>query len=226
MLISMKLVIYSFLISCLLFSACNSKTQEHNYNEKAKQLNDSAVTMSFQLSDTAKVMAAIQLLNEATNIQSDYYSAYWNKLVFQSQLGLIDDAFATLKIMEQISPKNPDLKLRLGNFYEQHKKDTIQAMSKYREADLLYKSILDTINTNSLSYQSIITSYALNLKMLGKNVEADSILYSFIQNHYYDDKEEYEVFKQFIETYIFKKTREEVINMSLHLTCTDSQFVR
>jgi hypothetical protein len=133
--------------------------------------------------------------------------------MFQRQLGLMDDAFATLKVMEQIRSKNPDLKTMLGTFYEQYKQDTIQAMVKYREADLLYKSILDTITPNSLSYQSIITSYALNLKMLGKNFEADSILLLFIQNYYYNDKEEYKVFKQFIETNIIKKTREELINL-------------
>jgi len=211
-LIEMKLIIYPLFISCLLFFGCNSKAQEHNYHKEATLLNDSAVTMSFW-GDTAKVMEAIKLLNEATDIQPDYYSAYWNKLMFQRQLGLMDDAFATLKVMEQIRSKNPDLKTMLGTFYEQYKQDTIQAMVKYREADLLYKSILDTITPNSLSYQSIITSYALNLKMLGKNFEADSILLLFIQNYYYNDKEEYKVFKQFIETNIIKKTREELINL-------------
>ncbi len=207
----MKLIVYSFIISCLLFFGCNSKEQEHNYNKKARQLNDSAVTMSL-LGDTAKIMAGIELLNKATDIKPDYYLAYWNKLVFQIKLGLMDNAIATLKVMEQISPENPDLKTMFGIFYEQNRKDTMEAMVKYKEADLLYKSILDTINTNSLSYQSIITNYALNLKMLGKNFESDSILYSFIQNYYHDDKEEYRIFKQFIETNIIKKTRKELIN--------------
>ncbi len=63
-------------------------------------------------------------------------------------------------------------------------------------------------------YQSIITSYAFNLKMLGKGFEADSILYSFIQNYYHDDKEGHKLFKQFIETYFIKKTREELINVT------------
>ena len=132
----MKLIILPFFISCLLFSACGTKAQENNYNKKAKQLNDSAIAMGL-LGDTAKVMAAIQLLNEATNIQPDYYLAYWNKLAFQCQLGLMDDVFTTLKIMEQISPENPDLKTRLGVFYERYKKDAIQAQVKYNEAEVL-----------------------------------------------------------------------------------------
>lgn len=210
----MKLIIYTFFIFFLLFSACNSKAQEHHYNERAKQLNDSAVAMSL-LGDTAKVITAIELLNEATDIQPDYYLAYCNKLIFQRQLGLIDDAFSTLKAMEQLNPKNPDLKTMFGILYEQYKQDTIQAKVKYSEADLLYKSILDTINSNSLSYQSIITNYAFNLKLLGKNFEADSILYSFIQNYYDENKEEDKVFKQHIETYFIKKTREDLINMTL-----------
>ena len=47
---------------------------------------------------------------------------------------------------------------------------------------------------------------AKNLKMLRKDFEADSILYSFIQNYYHDDEEEYRINKQFIETYIIRKT--------------------
>ncbi len=207
----MKSIICPFIISFLLFFGCSSKAREHNYHKNARQLNDSAVKIA-SFGDTIKIMHAIELLNEAIDIKPDYYLAYWNKLIFQRQLGLMDDAFATLKAIEEISPKNPYIKTMLGVFYEQNKKDTTEAMVKYKEADLLYKSIFDS-NTDSLSYPSMLTNYTLNLKMLGRDFEADSILYSFIQNYCHDAKEENRVFKEFIETNIIKKTREELINM-------------
>lgn len=151
MVVKMKLNICSFIISCLLLLGCNSKTKRDNCNKQVRQLNDCAVAIG-SLGDTAKIMVAIELLNKVIAMKPDFYSAYWNKLAFQYRLGLMDDAFATLKSMERINPENPDLKTMLGAFLEQNKKDSTRAMIKYKEADLLYKNILDTISPNCLSY--------------------------------------------------------------------------
>lgn len=201
----MKLVFYLCLISCLLSSSCNSKSQKNDYN-KAEQLNERALSLGL-LGDTIQIMEAIQLLNEATNIQPDYYAAYWNKLTFQRQLGLIDDIFLTLKAVEQFRSKDPYLKTQLGAFYELYKGDTIRGKIRYEEADLLFISILDTINPNSIEYEGAITSYALNLKLLGREEEANRILCSHIKN--YD--EEYDEYKLLMETFI-KSTRKELLN--------------
>jgi hypothetical protein len=209
MLANMKLVISLLLFYCVLFFSCNDKAKECNYNERAIQLNDSAIMIS-SWGDTAKILIAIELLNEATDIQPDYYLAYWNKLTFQRQLNLMDDASVTLKVMEQLSPENPDLKTMLGAIYERYRKDTVLAINKYNEADLLYKTILDTLNPASFSYQSVVTSYAFNLKMLRKNIDFDSI---FIYGYYNNDKEKYETFKKYIENHFVRKSREELINM-------------
>ena len=212
MIVKMKSLIYSFVISCLLLLSCNSKAEKDNFNTQVRQLNDSAVAIG-SLGDTAKIMVAIELLNKVIAMKPDYYLAYWNKLTFQYRLGLMEDAFATLKSMEQINPENPDLKTMIGAFLEQNKKDSIQAMTKYKEADLLYRNILDTISPNCLSYQSTMINYILNLKLLGENFDADSILYSPTQNDYYGKEEIYEAFKQFAENNLMKKTREELVKM-------------
>lgn len=160
MIMKIKLHIYSFITSCLLLLSCNSKSEKDNFNKQVRQLNDSAVAIG-SLGDTAKIMVAIELLNKVIAMKPDYYSAYWNKLAFQYRLGLLDDAFATLKSMEQINPESPELKTMIGAFLEQNKKASIQAMTKYKEADLLYKNILDTISPNCLSYQSTMINYIL-----------------------------------------------------------------
>ncbi|MDR1679191.1 MAG: hypothetical protein LBR81_05365 [Prevotellaceae bacterium] len=193
----MKLIPY---ILFLFFIACNGT----NTQNKAQQLNDSAVSMSL-LGDTAKVTAAIELLNKATAMQSDYYVAYWNKLIFQRQLGLMDDAFSTLKIMEQLNPENPDLKTMLGSVYEKYKKDTIQAVNKYKEADLLYKSILDTLSSESISYQNMLINYAINTKLLGQENNAKTILTSIIQDSNNED------FNELIDASLVRKTRIELL---------------
>ena len=192
----MKLIVNPFLICFLLLSGCCIKEQN-----KAKRLYNKALIMTSFNPDTARVMQALELLNKATDMQPDYYIAYDYKLLIQSQLGFTDDAFSTLKIMELLKPENPDLKTMLGAYYEYHKGDTMQAKVKYNEADLLYKSIIDDIISDSCKYESIIMGYTLNLKMLGKETEANRILYDY----YGEDV------KEFIEPFVIKKTKEEVL---------------
>jgi len=192
----MKIIIYSLIIFSLLLSGCNTNPQK-----KAKQLHDKAIFITLREPDSAKIMKAIELLNQATDLQPDYYVAYGNKLKFQRGLGLWNDAFSTLKVMEQLKPNDPDLKTMLGAFYEHHKKDTIQAKIKYNEADLLYKHMLDTILYNSYNYESVIIGYTLNLKLLGEESEANRILYDY----YGEDV------KEFIEPFVIQKTREALL---------------
>jgi len=192
----MKLVIFSYSTLFLLFFSCGNTPQE-----EALRLCNKAVFLIANNPDTTKVLKAIQLLDKATDIQPDYYVAYDNKFAFQCELDLIDDAFCTLKNMERLKPESPDLKTTLGAFYEYYKKDTIRAMNKYNEANLLYKLILDTLNPDFRNYEFIITDYAFNLKLLKEDAEANQVLHDCFGND----------IKDFIDTFMVKRTREEVL---------------
>jgi tetratricopeptide (TPR) repeat protein len=193
---------------CFFLSCCSNNPQK-----KAKRLHDRAIFMTCLKSDTATQMAAIQLLNKATDLQPDYFGAHANKLIFQQELGLYDDAFNTLIIMEQLKPKNPDLKSIIGAFCEYYHKDTLQAMLKYEEADLLYHSILDTIQFYSPMYKNVIIYYAMNLRLLKTTFETITMTNSFFEHCYCDDnnKQECEDIKKMLETLIEKQTRDQLL---------------
>ncbi len=204
----MKAIIFPILIFCLLPFGCSNNPQK-----KAERLHKKALFITLKEPDSSKIMKALELFNQATDLQADYYIAYANKLELQRELGLFDDSFSTLKVMEQLKPENPDVKSILGAFYEYHQKDTIQAMLKYNEADLLYKSILDTFKSYSPITQNIIIHYAMNLRLLKTKYEAINVLKSFFEYRYcdYGNEEQCLDFKKFIYDLTEKQTREQLL---------------
>jgi len=202
-----KSIIYLLLIFCFFLSSCSENPQK-----KAKKLHDRAIFMALNDKYNSKI-TAIQLLTEATDLQPDYYAAYANKLIFQRELGLYDDAFSTLITMGQLKPKNPDLQSIIGAFYEYHNKDTLQAIIKYEEADLLYNLILDTIKFYSPMYRDIIIHYVMNLRLLKPTFETITILNSLFKNYdcNYDNKHEYETLKKMLSELIEKQSRDQLL---------------
>src|SRR4051794_18718285 len=102
-----KLSIVFVLFLCL--SGCaqtdtESKTK-HIVNPKARQLNDSAMTLTRSLKDE-DYQKAIMLFDQAIEIDSNYTLAYWNKLSFQTQLKQYDKAIQTAKQLTTLS-KSP-----------------------------------------------------------------------------------------------------------------------
>lgn len=133
----MKQIVY--LLTILTFIACGhteKQKEESQIDAKAIELNDKGIelVMTFDKDSIAK---AIELFDQATKIDSNYYLAYWNKCVYQNKLGRRNDALKTLQKLEELKPTNPDLKVTAGIILELNG-DSLSARQKFLEADKFY----------------------------------------------------------------------------------------
>lgn len=60
-------------------------------------------------------------------------------------------------------------------------------MLKYEEADRLYRVMSDSITPESNTYIALVTSRVGNLKLLGRQAEADSLLQALSQGYSEDE---------------------------------------
>jgi len=139
---------------------------------------------SFCKFDTSTVIKAIKLLDKATDLQSDFQFAHERKLVFQQGLGLWNDAFLTLKKLEHLKPDDPEIKVEIGAYYEYLKKDMKSAFLKYKEADFLFCSILDSIESYAQLNEEFIISYITNLILFTIDSDIESMHNLIFQNYY------------------------------------------
>jgi tetratricopeptide (TPR) repeat protein len=172
------------ILTILIFFSCGrieNKRSDNKVDIKAKELNDKGVelAMSFQ-NDSIK--RAIELFNQAIDLQPDFYLAYWNKFVFQNQLGQKSEAFETLKKLETLKPNNPELLVTTGIFIEL-RGDSSTARQKFLKADQIYTSIIDTLSQKTVTYQMTLTSKAVNMKFLGQEDEANKIFENVISQN-------------------------------------------
>ncbi len=199
----MKQIFY--ILTIMVFISCghpDKKVEKFQIDKKAKELNNQGVELAMTFNNDS-ILEAIRLFDQATNIQPDYYLAYWNKFVYQNQLGLTSNAFETLKILEKLKPRNPDLKVTAGIFIELSG-DSVKAREKFIQADQIYTTMLDTLSTEADPFQTIMTNKAVNLKLLGRENEGNKILKDI------SSKISDENFKELIDNFT-KMTRKELI---------------
>lgn len=156
----------------LTFMSCGDKADAER---QAKLLTDSAMNIVSVSSKSEDLQQALTLLNAAISKEPTYYLAHWNKLVIQNQLGLRDEAYQTLQTLEELRPKNPDLKATDGIFLL-IKGDSVAAQKKFEVADKLFDEVLDTLHNINDPYQTIRINKALNMRFMGKENEAQIML--------------------------------------------------
>ena len=155
-----------------------SEKKEHSINPKARRLNDSAVAVVRRSHDFEK---AILLLDEATAIDSNYLTAFSNKLTFQYQTKQFDKALITAKSLHRIMPDAASYIMMLGVIYEE-KGDTVSSKKYFNEAAKRYDNMLDTMNKTNKSYEALLFSKALNLILLGQEQSGHDILKQLYDN--------------------------------------------
>ncbi|WP_196889344.1 tetratricopeptide repeat protein [Aureivirga sp. CE67] len=203
----MKRIFY-FIAAISLFS-CGSKDKPTEkkliVDSKAQFLNDHAVVLATTHREKDSILKAIKMLHKATEIQPDYFIAFSNKMAFQNQVGLRDEAFKTLQKMISLSPENPDLYMAEGYYYDE-KGETENAIEKYQKAEELYISLLKKLEKGTENYDMNRMNRALNLKLLGENEKSNKVLDEIIQDT------SNEIIKE--EAMKYKKmTKEDIIKM-------------
>jgi tetratricopeptide (TPR) repeat protein len=149
-------------------------TSKHRINALAKKLNDSAIELTFTMNDS-DYQKAILLLDQATAVDSNYFLAYWNKLVFQLQLKQYDKAIVTSKNLIRIRTTAPDLHLTFGVLYERVR-DSLSAEKEFQEALSLYDKFLDTMSLKNKDYDMLSVNKAVDLIMLGEQMKGNEFL--------------------------------------------------
>jgi len=156
------------------FCACRQNTGKYKPDPYAIKLNDSAVSLiSYMNRDSTQ--RAISLLDKATSIDSNYFLGYYNKRIFQTGLKQYNDAIKTTFDLIRIKPFANDLYMTGGLLYELTG-DTVSAKKYFEKSLSICNSILDTMKSNNSSYEIVAGNKAINLKMLGKEEEADKFL--------------------------------------------------
>jgi tetratricopeptide (TPR) repeat protein len=168
---TLKFTLILLLVGLFSYGQTGSK---HTINPYAIKLNDSAARMTFQMNDSG-YQKAILLLDQATAIDSNYFLAYYNKLIFQSQLKQYDKALVTSKNLIRIRPMAPDLHLTSGELYEEIG-DTVSAKYNFQLALSLYNSILDTMSVGNRHYDMLFMNKAIDLIMLGEQIQGHELL--------------------------------------------------
>lgn len=160
----------------ILLASCSLQPEEktEEINPEAISLNDSAMQLARSY-DSVQIETALLLWEQALELQPDYDVALMNKIVFLNHQGRITEAMATLEKLEKLQPENSELKVWSGIFTEIHQ-DSLQASLKFVEADKLYKKQLNNSSGATRAYQLLLINYAVNLKFLGMESDANKLL--------------------------------------------------
>src|SRR5204863_9405110 len=152
--ITRKLSMCFLLLTLVACVEKNSTTKKYIVNPKAKQLNDSAIAMTRYMKDEDS-KKAILLLDQAIKIDSNYFTAYWNKLAIQSDIKQYDKAIETGKQILKLN-KSPYYYLLIATFYYRLG-DTTSANNYFKKTSALCDTVLDTMSTkNKTTYEVVI----------------------------------------------------------------------
>jgi tetratricopeptide (TPR) repeat protein len=191
-----KLSILVFVMYCL---SCKPSHSQKKINPEARKLNDSAVGSRFSVKYNNPNQAlehSINLLNQAIKLDSNYFTAYWNKFVFKGDLKQYNKAILTGKQMMGLRPQNASIKFIVGETYEKMG-DTITSAEYYRSSLSMLNNILDTIKvSDNKNYKSTMVNKAIVLILLNQPEKG----YSILKDLY--NKENSENYKSTLQTFM------------------------
>jgi len=200
-----KLSLYFFLLTLCACGQRDGETKKHTIDSKAKQLNDSAVALIRSMNDEDS-RKAILLLDEAIKIDSNYFTAYWNKFSLQSQLKQYDNAIVTGKQILNLNKNTPYYDFIIATLYYR-KGDTSSANNYFRKTLALCDLVLDTINfKNRAAYEVVIMNKGVSLIFLGQQEKGNEILKQF-----YDSQTD-TTYKTWTAAFM-NKTKEQILDV-------------
>jgi tetratricopeptide (TPR) repeat protein len=200
-----KIIFFLFLPLIFLFS-CNSSVDNSkgdSVSNDAVKWNDSALSNYFYKDDSLTLVKKIALLDKATQIDSNFYIAYCNKLAFQNEAKQYVQALKTVKEIIRLSPATPDFYGTAGLLYERTG-DSVNSAKYYSIAIERFNKVLDTVPAGSKNYYQYLSTKALTLIFSG-NKEGYTILDSISKN------ENDSMAAKFASMYM-TKTKEEILD--------------
>lgn len=171
-----------------------SSNKKNTVDPNARRLNDSAMQVAMHTQDYDN---AIALLEQAILIDSNYLTAYANKLSFQVQLKRFDQALQTAFKLKSQRPQSPEYYVTIGMLYH-FKSDTGSSIKFFKEADAFYSNIFDTMKVANPHYDMLLMGKAINLVFIGQQIEGNRVLKQLY------DKSKDEIFKEMLSSYMNK----------------------
>jgi tetratricopeptide (TPR) repeat protein len=194
------------------FYSCGQNSAKHKPDPAAVLLNNQAMTLVRYIDNADSSKKAISLLDQATEIDSNYFLGYSNKLMFFFQLKQFDKLIQTNNKLIQLRPSAHDLYLTGGMFYEQIG-DTVSANRYFTKSLTICNAVLDTMNNKNRDFVMLTTNQAINLIMLNDSAKANNILKVLYDNQS-DDPQFENVEKKYIQSLMNKNKKDLVDTMS------------
>ncbi len=196
----MKTYTLVFILMLLALYSFGQKPTKHIVDPKAIKLNNEA-TKLLGYNNNDSTLKGVYLLDKATEIDSNYYLAYSNKLTCLTQLRQYDKAIATAKRLIRFKPLAPDIYMMCGEIYDKIN-DTISSNIYFNKALALSNAYLDTMKVENINYDMFIMNKAVTLIMLNQQVEGNKLLKQLY------NRQKYETFKEHIKSFMNKNKKE------------------
>jgi tetratricopeptide (TPR) repeat protein len=159
----------------ILLMACSNSNQQ---KLSVKAINDSVITLTNHYQDTSKFKQAIALLDDAIQLDSNYYDSYSKKLFFETAFGDFGSASKTSTQLIKFKPDSADLYFQRGIFKELIN-DSNSSKPDFSKAVLLYKLTLDTMNKRNPYWFADWKNLAVCLIMTGQ----EQIIRDFVKQN-------------------------------------------
>lgn len=192
--------------------SCGQSTLKHEVDPSAIKLNNQAMALVPFIDNPDSSQKAINLLDKATSIDTNYFLGYANKLMFYYQLHQFDKAILTNNKLIQLRPAAHDLYLRSGILYSQIG-DTTNAKTYLTKSLTICNLVLDTMTKTNRDFVMLTTNQAIALIMLGDTAKANKIL-KVLNDNQPDDPDFDDVEKKYIQSLMNKSSKEliELLN--------------
>jgi len=164
-----------WLLTAIWLFACSQKNVNQKTNPVAIELNKQAMVLVPYIKNADSSLKAISLLDSATTLDSNYFSGYYNKLMFLGQQKQYDKAIVAIQSLTRIQPLAHDLYLTGGMLYESTG-DSISSKKYFQKSLAICNMVLDTMSVSHRDYEMMVGNKAANLIMLGHPEQAKEVL--------------------------------------------------
>ena len=183
--------------------SCGQNNRNSKVNVNVARLSNKIIPLVNYLDNPDSCKKALLFLDSATTIDNSCFLCYYDKLMFLYSLKQYGKAAETVNECIRLNPTGYDLYLTGGILYERVG-DTVSAKKYYQKSLTICNSVLETISNNNKDYDMLVGNKAINLIMLGDEVEADKILKTL-----YDTQQDEEMKKMTLS--LMNKTKKELI---------------
>jgi tetratricopeptide (TPR) repeat protein len=171
----MTILKFTFPFLFIALYSCGQKSTKHKINPESVRLNNKIIPLVSFTNNPDSCRKALLFLDSATSIDSDDFTAYYNKLMFLNGLKQYDKAINTANELIRLHPNSLDLFMVKGTLLNKIG-DTTSANLNFEKSLKICNDVLDTMHETNRDYVMFVMDKAVNLIMLGDSVKANKIL--------------------------------------------------